>query len=153
MKKKIYLMTLAVLSIFALAACSSTSSSSSSASSKETATSSSKTVKSNFIAADTSDATIESISTYNDYLTMCQKIIDDYFTNYENAISGTVLDDGGTTLESIKQQSQASFETQKSQYGSLGNTKIVGKNTLVQYLKDYRDSLQKSVDSIVASIQ
>ena len=40
---------------------------------------------------DVSDETIKSIKTYDDYLVMNQMIIDDYLTNYEAAIKGTVL--------------------------------------------------------------
>ena len=56
---------------------SSSSSTTSSSSSSSTISSSSSSVSSsNFNPQDTSDATIRSISTYNDYITMYSKIVD-----------------------------------------------------------------------------
>ena len=71
--------------------------------SNDSASSSSSVSSSNFNPQDTSDATIESISTYNDYLTMYSKIVDEYLTNYQNAVAGTVLDDANT-IEQMKQE-------------------------------------------------
>lgn len=51
----------------------------------------SKPEKATFSPTDTSDATIEAISTYGDYLTMSQKIIDEYLVNYENALKALTL--------------------------------------------------------------
>ncbi|MDA5540855.1 hypothetical protein PIG84_01200 [Streptococcus thermophilus] len=75
---------------------SSSTTSSKSSSSSTTSSSSGSVSSSNFNPQDTSDATIESISTYNDYLTMYSKIVDEYLTNYQNAVAGTVLDNANT---------------------------------------------------------
>ena len=132
---------------------SSSSSSSSTTSSSSTISSSSSSVSSsNFNPQDTSDATIESISTYNDYLTMYSKIVDEYLTNYQNAVAGTVLDDANT-IEQMKQESLKSLEEQKKEYGPMGNTKIVGKDSLVEFLKNYRNGLKEYTDNISTQIQ
>lgn len=150
---KILLKSALILSLLLLSACSSTNTASSNVSDTKTLTSQSETVESNFVAVDTSDETIESMVTYNDYLDMCQKILDDYYTNYQNVISGTVLDDCGATMETIKEQNEEAFEEQKSEYASLGDAKLVEKEALVQYLESYRDGLQAYIDSIAQSIQ
>ena len=129
------------------------SSSSSTTSSSSTISSSSSSVSSsNFTPQDTSDATIESISTYNDYLTMCSKIVDEYLTNYQNAVAGTVLDDANT-IEQMKQETLKSLEEQKKEYGAMGNTKIIGKDSLVEFLKNYRNGLKEYTDNISTQIQ
>ena len=122
---------------------SSSSSSSSTTSSSSTISSSSSSVSSsNFNPQDTSDATIRSISTYNDYITMYSKIVDEYLTNYQNAVAGTVLDDANT-IEQMKQET----------YGAMGNTKIIGKDSLVEFLKNYRNGLKEYTDNISTQIQ
>ena len=129
------------------------SSSSSTTSSSSTISSSSSSVSSsNFTPQDTSDATIESISTYNDYLTMCSKIVDEYLTNYQNAVAGTVLDDANT-IEQMKQETLKSLEEQKKEYGAMGNKKIIGKDSLVEFLKNYRNGLKEYTDNISTQIQ
>jgi hypothetical protein len=106
---------------------------------------------STFSPVDVSDATIESIQTYDDYLAMFQKIVDDYLVNYEAAIKDTVLYDEQTFAEMREQYNEA-FEKQKEEYDSLGNAPLVGKSTLVKYLKDYRDSLKEMTDSVKESL-
>lgn len=129
------------------------SSSSSTTSSSSTISSSSSSVSSsNFNPQDTSDATIRSISTYNDYITMYSKIIDEYLTNYQNAVAGTVLDDANT-IEQMKQETLKSLEEQKKEYGAMGNTKIIGKDSLVEFLKNYRNGLKEYTDNISTQIQ
>lgn len=129
------------------------SSSSSTTSSSSTISSSSSSVSSsNFNPQDTSDATIESISTYNDYITMYSKIVDEYLTNYQNAVAGTVLDDANT-IEQMKQETLKSLEEQKKEYGAMGNTKIIGKDSLVEFLKNYRNGLKEYTDNISTQIQ
>ena len=129
------------------------SSSSSTTSSSSTISSSSSSVSSsNFNPQDTSDATIRSISTYNDYLTMYSKIVDEYLTNYQNAVAGTVLD-GANTIEQMKQETLKSLEEQKKEYGAMGNTKIIGKDSLVEFLKNYRNGLKEYTDNISTQIQ
>ena len=120
--------------------------------SASSSSSSSSVNSSNFDPQDTSDATIESISTYNDYLTMYSKIIDEYLTNYQNAVAGTVLDDANT-IEQMKQETLKSLEEQKKEYGPMGNTKIVGKDSLVEFLKNYRNGLKDYTDNISTQIQ
>ena len=129
-----------------------TSSSSSSSSSSTISSSSSSVSSSNFNPQDTSDATIGSISTYNDYLTMYSKIVDEYLTNYQNAVAGTVLDDANT-IEQMKQETLKSLEEQKKEYGAMGNTKIIGKDSLVEFLKNYRNGLKEYTDNISTQIQ
>lgn len=131
---------------------SSSSTISSSSSSSTTSSSSSSVSSSNFNPQDTSDATIESISTYNDYLTMCSKIVDEYLTNYQNAVAGTVLDDTNT-IEQMKQETLKSLEEQKKEYGAMGNKKIIGKDSLVEFLKNYRNGLKEYIDNISTQIQ
>ncbi len=131
---------------------STTSSSSSSSSSSTTSSSSSSVSSSNFNPQDTSDATIRSISTYNDYITMYSKIVDEYLTNYQNAVAGTVLDDANT-IEQMKQETLKSLEEQKKEYGAMGNTKIIGKDSLVEFLKNYRNGLKEYTDNISTQIQ
>lgn len=132
---------------------SSSSSTTSSSSSSSTISSSSSSVSSsNFNPQDTSDATIRSISTYNDYITMYSKIVDEYLTNYQNAVAGTVLDDANT-IEQMKQETLKSLEEQKKEYGAMGNTKIIGKDSLVEFLKNYRNGLKEYTDNISTQIQ
>ena len=165
MKKKNCLFTFAVILLsIALTGCSVSKNlintaknvsgrvTSKSSSSSTTSSSSESVSSSNFNPQDTSDATIESISTYNDYLTMYSKIVDEYLTNYQNAVAGTVLDDANT-IEQMKQESLKSLEEQKKEYGAMGNTKIVGKDSLVEFLKNYRNGLKEYINNISTQIQ
>lgn len=165
MKKKNCLFTFAVILLsIALTGCSASKNiintaknisgrvTSKSSSSSTTSSSSGSVSSSNFNPQDTSDTTIESISTYNDYLTMYSKIVDEYLTNYQNAVAGTVLDDVNT-IEQMKQESLKSLEEQKKEYGPMGNTKIVGKDSLVEFLKNYRNGLKEYTDNISTQIQ
>ena len=165
MKKKNCLFTFAVILLsIALTGCSASKNiintaknisgrvTSKSSSSSTTSSSSGSVSSSNFNPQDTSDTTIESISTYNDYLTMYSKIVDEYLTNYQNAVAGTVLDDANT-IELMKQESLKSLEEQKKEYGPMGNTKIVGKDSLVEFLKNYRNGLKEYTDNISTQIQ
>ena len=165
MKKKNCLFTFAVILLsIALTGCSASKNiintaknisgrvTSKSSSSSTTSSSSGSVSSSNFNPQDTSDTTIESISTYNDYLTMYSKIVDEYLTNYQNAVAGTVLDDANT-IEQMKQESLKSWEEQKKEYGPMGNTKIVGKDSLVEFLKNYRNGLKEYTDNISTQIQ
>ena len=165
MKKKNCLFTFAVILLsIALTGCSASKNiintaknisgrvTSKSSSSSTTSSSSGSVSSSNFNPQDTSDTTIESITTYNDYLTMYSKIVDEYLTNYQNAVAGTVLDDANT-IEQMKQESLKSLEEQKKEYGPMGNTKIVGKDSLVEFLKNYRNGLKEYTDNISTQIQ
>lgn len=165
MKKKNCLFTFSVILLsIALTGCSASKNlintaknisgvvTSKSSSSSTISSSSSSVSSSNFNPQDTSDATIESISTYNDYLTMCSKIVDEYLTNYQNAVAGTVLDDTNT-IEQMKQETLKSLEEQKKEYGAMGNKKIIGKDSLVEFLKNYRNGLKEYIDNISTQIQ
>ena len=165
MKKKNCLFTFSVILLsIALTGCSASKNlintaknisegvTSKSSSSSTTSSSSGSVSSSNFNPQDTSDATIESISTYNDYLTMYSKIVDEYLTNYQNAVAGTVLD-GANTIEQMKQETLKSLEEQKKEYGAMGNTKIIGKDSLVEFLKNYRNGLKEYTDNISTQIQ
>ena len=165
MKKKNCLFTFSVILLsIALTGCSASKNlintaknisegvASKSSSSSTTSSSSGSVSSSNFNPQDTSDATIESISTYNDYLTMYSKIVDEYLTNYQNAVAGTVLD-GANTIEQVGQETLKSLEEQKKEYGAMGNTKIIGKDSLVEFLKNYRNGLKGYIDNISTQIQ
>ena len=165
MKKKNCLFTFSVILLsIALTGCSASKNlintaknisggvTSKSSSSSTTSSSSSSVSSSNFNPQDTSDATIRSISTYNDYITMYSKIDDEYLTNYQNAVAGTVLDDANT-IEQMKQETLKSLEEQKKEYGAMGNTKIIGKDSLVEFLKNYRNGLKEYTDNISTQIQ
>ncbi|WP_270321533.1 hypothetical protein [Weissella confusa] len=105
-----------------------------------------------FDAQDVSDAKIESIKTYGDYLNMYKAIINDYYAQYESALQGTALYDE-TTFQSTKEQYDSEFEKQEKSYGAMKNQKLIGKSTLVDSLKSLRDSLNESVESMKQSIQ
>lgn len=165
MKKKNCLFTFSVILLsIALTGCSASKNlintaknisggvTSKSSSSSTTSSSSSSVSSSNFNPQDTSDAAIGSISTYNDYLTMYSKIVDEYLTNYQNAVAGTVLDDTNT-IEQMKQETLKSLEEQKKEYGAMGNMKIIGKDSLVEFLKNYRNGLKEYIDNISTQIQ
>ena len=165
MKKKNCLFTFAVILLsIALTGCSASKNlintaknisggvTSKSSSSSTTSSSSGSVNSSTFNPQDTTDATIESISTYNDYLTMYSKIVDEYLTNYQNAVAGTELDNANT-IEQMKQETLKSLEEQKKEYGAMGNTKIVGKDSLVEFLKNYRNGLKEYTDNISTQIQ
>ena len=49
---------------------------------------------------------------------MYSKIVDEYLTNYQNAVAGTVLDDANT-IEQMKQETLKSLEEQKKEYGAM----------------------------------
>ena len=101
---------------------------------------------------DVSDATIESIKTYGDYLAMYRKIVDNYFADYERVIKGTILYNE-ESFKQMKKEMNKSFDEQEKQYGKMKNSPIIGKDSLVDFLKDYRDSLKNMVDSYEESLK
>ena len=133
---------------------SSTSSSTSSSSStaESTTAESSTTVVSSFNPVDTSDATIESIATYDDYLTMYQLIVNEYLSNYEAAMAQYGLTDA-TTFQSMRDGVEEGIAQQKQAYGAMRKSPIVGKSDLVQFLKDYRDELNSYVAQMSSALQ
>lgn len=100
---------------------------------------------------DVSDAAIESIETYNDYLAMYEMIILDYLINYEAVIKETALYDEAEFTQ-MKQDYEEAFEEQKDLYSDMGDAKLVGKETLVEFLTNYRDSLQDFIDNITTGL-
>ncbi|HFR3894895.1 hypothetical protein ACEE44_07270 [Streptococcus sp. 32226D021BW] len=159
--KKLTFLTLTALSVFALAACSTTepskkeatdTSSSVTQSSSEQATSTSDTASAtDFVPTDSTDATIESIETYDDYLEMYEFIVNEYVTNYENMVSQHGLGDDAT-YQAMRDSVTQSVDEQKAQYGLFGNAPIVGKDGIVQFLKEYRDSLQQQINDMSAAL-
>ena len=164
MKNKLALIAITALSVLFLSACSSkedttstssTTESTNLVSSTETVASSSSSteaVNSDFNPTDTSDSTIESIVTYNDYLKMYEAIVNEYISNYEAVVSQYGLGDA-ESYQSMRDSVTSSVETQKETYGSLGNARITGKESIVEYLKDYRDSLKSYTDQMAIALQ
>lgn len=101
---------------------------------------------------DVSDQTIQSIQTYDDYLKMYYKIIENYFSDYETVVKGTVLYDE-TTFQKMKESIEQTYNSQVNQYDAIRNNKIIGKDKLVKFLIEYRDSLQETIDTLKKSLQ
>lgn len=114
--------------------------------------SSTEAVNSDFNPTDTSDSTIESIVTYNDYLKMYEAIVNEYISNYEAVVSQYGLGDA-ESYQSMRDSVTSSVETQKEAYGSLGNARITGKDSIVEYLKNYRDNLKSYTDQMAIALQ
>ena len=163
--KKVCRLALLCLSVSTLVACSSLSEKTSSSSSEnQTEASSSSSEKkglfakaketlssSDFNPQDVSDTTIESIKTYEDYLTMFQKIVDNYYTEADQAFKGTALEDSAS-IQELKDSTKKEIEEQKKQYGPLKKAPIQGKEEIIQFLKDYRDNLHQQVEQWKASL-
>ena len=164
-KKKVCRLALLCLSVSTLVACSSLSekTSSSSSENKTEASSSSSEKKglfakakeklnsSDFNPQDVSDTTIESIKTYEDYLIMNEKIIDNYYTEADEAFKGTVLEDSAA-IQELKDSTKKEMEDLKKQYGPLKKAPIQGKEEVIKTLKDYRDNLHEQVEQWKASL-
>lgn len=131
---------------------SSSSKESTPSSTKEETKASEKSESTAFKPTDVSDETIKSIKTYEDYLAMYQAIINNFLSEYEAAVKDTVLYDQASFEEQKKQYDQA-LESQKKQYSSYGNKKLAGKDTLVDFLISYRDSLTEMTKSMKESLQ
>ena len=163
--KKVCRLALLCLSVSTLVACSSLSEKTSSSSSEnQTEASSSSSEKkgifskakekfssNDFNPQDVSDTTIESITTYEDYLTMFQKIVDNYYTEADQAFKGTALEDSAS-IQELKDSTKKEIEEQKKQYGPLKKAPIQGKEEIIQFLKDYRDNLHQQVEQWKASL-
>ncbi|MEW4355022.1 hypothetical protein AB1I63_09275 [Streptococcus pneumoniae] len=113
--------------------------------------SSEKEIETGFEPHDVSDSTIESIKTYQDYLTIYEYIVNNYITNYEAIVSRQGLGNAAA-YQAMRDGVVESVEQQKKQYGILGKAPLVGKSELVKFLKDYRDELQKMVDEMAAAL-
>lgn len=163
--KKVCRLALLCLSVSTLVACSSLSEKTSSSSSEnQTEASSSSSEKkglfakakeklssSDFNPQDVSDTTIESIKTYEDYLIMNEKIIDNYYTEADEAFKGTVLEDSAA-IQELKDSTKKEMEDLKKQYGPLKKAPIQGKEEVITTLKDYRDNLHEQVEQWKASL-
>ena len=163
--KKVCRLALLCLSVSTLVACSSLSEKTSSSSSdNQTEASSNSSEKkglfakakdkfssSDFNPQDVSDETIESIKTYEDYLTMCEKIVNNYYTEADEAFKGTALEDSAS-IQELKDATKKEMEEQKKQYGPLKKAPIQGKEEIIQFLKEYRDSLHDQVEQWKASL-
>ena len=163
--KKVCRLALLCLSVSTLVACSSLSEKTSSSSSEnQTEASSSSSEKKGLIAKakeklsssdfnpqDVSDTTIESIKTYEDYLIMNEKIIDNYYTEADEAFKGTVLEDSAA-IQELKDSTKKEMEDLKKQYGPLKKAPIQGKEEVIKTLKDYRDNLHEQVEQWKASL-
>ncbi|WP_049549653.1 hypothetical protein [Streptococcus pseudopneumoniae] len=163
--KKVCGLALLCLSVSTLVACSSLSEKTSSSSSdNQTEASSNSSEKkglfakakdkfssSDFNPQDVSDETIESIQTYEDYLTMYEKIVDNYYTEADEAFKGTALEDSAS-IQELKDSTKKEMEEQKKQYGPLKKAPIQGKEEIIQFLKEYRDSLHEQVEQWKASL-
>lgn len=163
--KKVCRLALLCLSVSTLVACSSLSEKTSSSSSENQTEASSgssekkgifskakeKFSSNDFNPQDVSDTTIESIKTYEDYLTMFQKIVDNYYTEADQAFKGTALEDSAS-IQELKDSTKKEIEEQKKQYGPLKKAPIQGKEEIIQFLKDYRDNLHQQVEQWKASL-
>ena len=163
--KKVCRLALLCLSVSTLVACSSLSEKTSSSSSEnQTEASSSSSEKkgllakakeklssSDFNPQDVSDTTIESIKTYEDYLIMNEKIIDNYYTEADEAFKGTVLEDSAA-IQELKDSTKKEMKDLKKQYGPLKKAPIQGKEEVIKTLKDYRDNLHEQVEQWKASL-
>ena len=163
--KKVCRLALLCLSVSTLVACSSLSEKTSSSSSdNQTEASSNSSEKkglfakakdkfssSDFNPQDVSDETIESIKTYEDYLTMYEKIVNNYYTEADEAFKGTALEDSAS-IQELKDATKKEMEEQKKQYGPLKKAPIQGKEEIIQFLKEYRDSLHDQVEQWKASL-
>lgn len=163
--KKVCRLALLCLSVSTLVACSSLSEKTSSSSSEnQTEASSSSSEKkglfakakeklssSDFNPQDVSDTIIESIKTYEDYLIMNEKIIDNYYTEADEAFKGTVLEDSAA-IQELKDSTKKEMEDLKKQYGPLKKAPIQGKEEVIKTLKDYRDNLHEQVEQWKASL-
>ena len=163
--KKVCRLALLCLSVSTLVACSSLSEKTSSSSSENQTEASSRSSEkkgifskakekfssNDFNPQDVSDTTIESIKTYEDYLTMFQKIVDNYYTEADQAFKGTALEDSAS-IQELKDSTKKEIEEQKKQYGPLKKAPIQGKEEIIQFLKDYRDNLHQQVEQWKASL-
>ena len=163
--KKVCRLALLCLSVSTLVACSSLSEKTSSSSSdNQTEASSNSSEKkglfakakdkfssSDFNPQDVSDETIESIKTYEDYLTMCEKSVNNYYTEADEAFKGTALEDSAS-IQELKDSTKKEMEEQKKQYGPLKKAPIQGKEEIIKFLKEYRDTLHEQVEQWKANL-
>ena len=80
---------------------------------------------------DVSDATIESIKTYEDYLIMNEKIIDNYYTEADEAFKGTVLEDSAA-IQELKDSTKKEMEDLKNNMAHSRKHRFKGKKKLLR---------------------
>ncbi|KXU15459.1 hypothetical protein SORDD17_01067 [Streptococcus oralis] len=162
--KKMIGLGLAFMAVASLSACSSLTSKTSSESKEsqtETRASSSekkglfssvkeKLASSDFNPQDVTDETIESIKTYEDYLTMYEKILQDYYDQAEKVLNEKGIEDR-SSFEELKASTSKDIEEAKKEYGPLKKAPLQGKETYVEVLKEMRNDLKDYVDQIAAS--
>lgn len=96
---------------------------------------------------DTSDETIKSIKTYNDYIVMYAKILEEYFISVEDVYKkmGTFNEE---ELNNLFNDTQKQIEDVKKSYGLHGYLPIVGKDELAEYLMRNRDYLNDYIERL-----
>ena len=82
---------------------------------------------------------------------MNEKIIDNYYTEADEAFKGTVLEDSAA-IQELKDSTKKEMEDLKKQYGPLKKAPIQGKEEVIKILKDYRDNLHEQVEQWKASL-
>ena len=107
----------------------------------------SETAPEGFAPKDVSDESISSIRTYGDYLIMYKMIVDNYFSEYEEALKGTLLY-SEESFQEIQEEYNAAYEEQKELYADMIDQEIIGKDSLVEFLISYRDSLKEVTDAL-----
>lgn len=80
-------------------------------------------------------------------MTIYGKIVNHYLDSYKAKMDEYGLADEAT-FQSMKEGIDQGVQQQKEAYGSMGTKKLMGKEELVKFLKEYRDELKKAVDSI-----
>ena len=79
-------------------------------------------------------------------------IINDYLANYESVLKDTVLYDEAAFQE-MKDEMDEAFEEQKEEYESMKYVPLVEKDTFVDFLKNYRDTLRLTIDSYAKMLE
>lgn len=100
-----------------------------------------------FQALDVSDATIRSIQTYGDYLVMYHAIIDDYLANYEEILRGTIFW-SEVSFNETRKEILRGLEEQKAAYDTMVNMNIVGRETIIEFLINYRNSMNEMLENL-----
>ena len=78
---------------------------------------------------------------------MYKMIVDNYFSEYEEALKGTPLY-SEESFQEIQEEYNAAYEEQKELYADMIDQEIIGKDSLVEFLISYRDSLKEVTDAL-----
>ncbi|MCR5269252.1 MAG: hypothetical protein K6E16_12150 [Lachnospiraceae bacterium] len=100
-----------------------------------------------FDAVDTSNATIEAMQTYGDYLTLCEMVINEYLADYEAALLNAGLYDDAD-YQNIRNEMENLLNEEQNAYGSKRDEKISGREALIDYLEDLRDMFDRDVKNV-----